>query len=91
MDDLDTMLVRLAEGPMPANLDGLEARVLARIAAQPRAGVGVGLGSMTIAVALVMGIAGAELPVRHTSAAAPLSQFGSVPALAPSTLLVGEP
>jgi len=89
MDDLDAMLVRLAEGPVPSNLDGLEARVLARIAARPA--VGVGLGSMTIAVALVMGIVGAELPVRHASAAAPLSQFGSVPALAPSTLLVGEP
>ena len=52
MDDLDTMLMRLAQAPMPASLDGIEAKVLARIAARPTARVGFGIGAATIAGAL---------------------------------------
>lgn len=91
MNDLDAMLGRLAEGPLPANLDGFEARVFARIAAQPAVRVGAGFGGMTIAAALVMGVVGAGLPAKRASAVAPLSPLGPVPALAPSTLLIGEP
>jgi hypothetical protein len=35
MNDLDAMLTRLAEAPAPAGLDGMEARVLARITVRP--------------------------------------------------------
>jgi hypothetical protein len=62
MDDLDAVLMRLAQAPVPASLDRIEARVLARIAARPAVRVGMGVGAMTIAAALVMGMVGAGLP-----------------------------
>jgi len=91
MNDLDAMLSKLAMAPVPASLDGMEARVLARIAAQPMARSGMGVGAMTIAVALVMGVLGAGVPVKDASAMSPLFPLGPVSPLAPSTLLVGEP
>ena len=91
MDDLDTMLMRLAQAPMPASLDGIEAKVLARIAARPTARVGFGIGAVTIAAALIMGIFGAGIPAKQAGASSPLSPLGPVSPLAPSTLLVGEP
>ncbi|MBI0476949.1 hypothetical protein D9601_16470 [Sphingomonas sp. MA1305] len=91
MDDLDAVLTRLARAPVPASLDGIEARVLARIAARPAARAGMGLGAMTIAVALGMGILGAGVPAKEASAASTLSPLGPVSPLAPSTLLVGAP
>lgn len=91
MDDLDAVLMRLAQAPVPASLDGIEARVLARIAARPAVRVGMGVGAMTIAAALVMGMVGAGVPVKEASAASSLSPLGSVSPLAPSTLLVGAP
>ncbi len=90
MDDLDEVLARLARAPVPASLYGLEARVLARIA-RPAAHAGMGIGAMTIAAALVMGIVGAGFPAREARAASALSPLGPVSPLAPSTLLVGAP
>lgn len=91
MDDLDAALMRLANAPVPTSLDGLESMVLGRIAAQPVARAGIGLGAMSIAVALVMGVLGAGLPAREASAISPLSPLGPVSPLAPSTLLAGAP
>lgn len=91
MNDLDAMLTRLAEAPAPASLDGMEARVLARIAARPVAHAGVGIGAATIAMALLIGIFGAGVPAREASAMSPLSPLGPVSALAPSSLLDGAP
>ena len=91
MNDLDEMLTKLAMAPVPADLDGIEARVLARIAARPRARIGMGVGAMTIGIALVMGIVGAGVPIRQASALSPLSPLGPVSPLSPSTLLVGAP
>lgn len=90
MDDLDAMLMRLAQAPVPASLDGIEARVLSRIAARPAVRVGMGFGAMTIAAALVMGMVGAGVPAKPASAAS-LSPLGPVSPLAPSTLLLGAP
>ena len=90
MDDLDAVLTRLAHAPVPASLDGIEARVLARIAVRPAVLVGMGVGAMTIAVALVMGVVGAGVPAKEASAAS-LSPLGPVSPLAPSTLLLGAP
>ena len=90
MDNLDAVLMRLAQSPVPASLDGIEARVLARIAARPAVRVGMGVGTMTIAVALIMGMVGAGVPANQASATS-LSPFGPVSPLAPSTLLLGAP
>ncbi|QYE33333.1 hypothetical protein KZX46_00570 (plasmid) [Polymorphobacter sp. PAMC 29334] len=91
MDDLDKVLKRLANEPMPASLDGVEARVLARIAARPAVRAGMGVGAMTIAAALVMGIFGAGFPAREARAVSVLSPLGPVSPLAPSNLLIGAP
>ena len=89
-DDLDAMLMRLAQAPLPASLDGIEARVLARITARPAVRAGMGVGAVTIAAALVMGMVGAGVPAKEARAAS-LSPLGPVSPLAPSTLLVGAP
>ncbi|UAJ12425.1 hypothetical protein [Polymorphobacter megasporae] len=91
MDDLDEVLARLAHAPVPASLDGLESRVLARINARPAVRAGMGVGAMTIAAALVMGIFGAGFPTREARAVSALSPLGSVSSLAPSNLLIGAP
>jgi hypothetical protein len=91
MDDLDEVLMRLAHAPVPASLDGLEARVLARIAARPAARAGMGVGAMTIAAALVVGIFGSYFPAREAGAVSALSPLGPGSPLAPSNLLVGAP
>jgi hypothetical protein len=91
MDDLDEVLLRLAREPVPASLNGIEARVLARIAARPAVRAGMGVGAMTIAAALVMGIFGAGFPAREAHTVSALSPLGPVSPLAPSTLLIGAP
>ncbi|WP_298092199.1 hypothetical protein [uncultured Sphingomonas sp.] len=68
MDDLDRALARLADAPAPAALDGMEARVLARIGTRPVVRqAGLGLGVVTVA-ALAMGMIGAELPASASPA-----------------------
>lgn len=90
MDDIDSALARLAGAPVPAALDGLEARVLARIGTRPMAReAGIGIGVVTIA-ALAIGVAGAGVPAT-ASAVSPLAPLGGSSALAPSTLLAGTP
>lgn len=91
MDDLDAVLMRLAHAPVPTSLDGIEARVLARIGARPAVRAGMGVGAVTIAAALVMGVLGAGFPAKEAGAVSPLSPLGPVSPLAPSTLLVGAP
>ena len=59
------------------SLDGIEDRVLARIAVRPAARAGMGIGAMAITAALVMGIFGAGVPAKEASAAS-LSPLGPV-------------
>ena len=90
MDDLDRALARLANAPAPAALDGIEARVLARIGTQPVVRqAGLGLGAVTLA-ALAMGVIGAELPAT-ASPTVSLAPLGGTSPLAPSSLLIGDP
>ena len=89
MDELDRALARLAGAPAPAELEGIETQVLARIGSRPvMRQAGIGLGVVT-AAALAIGIVGAELPAaaRPTVSLAPL---GGASPLAPSSLLLGE-
>ena len=78
--DLDAVLMRLAQAPVPASLDGMEDRVLARVAARPAARAGLGVGAMTIAAALVMGIFGAG------NAGAAVTKFVAPAIIAATTL-----
>lgn len=89
MHELDRALARLAGAPVPAELDGIEARVLARIGARPTVrGAGIGLGVVTI-TALAMGMASAGVPAAAREPS--LAPLGAASPLAPSTLLMGEP
>lgn len=91
MDELDALLARLACAPQPASLDEIDAKVFARIAIRPVVQFGLGISAMTVAVALAIGIVGAGIPARGAGAVTPLSPLGPELALAPSTLLGGEP
>lgn len=89
MNELDRALARLAGAPVPAALDDVEIRVLARIGSRPVVQqAGIGLGVVT-AAALAIGVMGAELPAagRPTVSLAPL---GGASPLAPSSLLLAE-
>ena len=87
MDNLDKALTRLARAPVPAALDGLEARVLARIATPPTSRAGLGMGAIMVG-ALAIGVIGAGFPA-SPGASASISPFGANSPFAPSTLLVG--
>lgn len=91
MDDIDGLLARLAQAPLPAALDGLELRVLDRLTASPASRIGAGIGAFAIVGALAMGMAGAGLPTASAAARSPLLPFGTSSPLAPSTLLAGTP
>lgn len=91
MDDIDSLLARLAHAPTPVTLDGLEARVLDRLSASPTSRMGVGIGVFAILGALAIGMAGAGLPAASAVVRSPLLPFGTNSPLAPSTLLAGTP
>ncbi len=91
MDNLDAVLTTLARAPVPASLDGIEARVLARIAARPTIRVGMGSGVIAVAAALLIGVFGAGVRDGDARAASSLSPLSPASMLAPSTLLVGAP
>ncbi|WP_309612355.1 hypothetical protein [Sphingomonas sp.] len=89
MNELDTILMRLAQAPLPAGFAAIEEVVLARVAAGAAYRTRRGVGIATIAVALVMGIAGAVMPSREV-AATPLTPFGPISPLSPAALLGGN-
>lgn len=90
MEDLDRALARLAGASVPAALEDIDARVLARIGARPAVRqAGLGIGMVTVA-ALAIGMIGAELPATASSAVS-LAPLGGASPLPPSTLLIGEP
>ena len=91
MDDLDALLARLAHAPLPPALDNLEARVLARIAAQPAVRSEFGFGAVAIGAAMTMGVAGAGVPAAPVFAVSTLAPLGPNSPLAPSVLLMGAP
>ncbi|ARS28383.1 MAG: hypothetical protein KKD64_03735 [Alphaproteobacteria bacterium] len=87
MSDIDTMLARLRDAPVPARLAAIDIAImedLARLQSAPRLS-GTVFG-MAAAVALVIGIAtsAVSLNPRETD---PVSPFDARLALAPSTLL----
>ncbi len=83
MTDLD-LLRDIAPHP---GLDGIEQRVLARVAARQREAAGSRTTLGLAAVAMLMGVAGSWFPAAPAQAAA---TFGTPGALAPSTLLLGD-
>lgn len=87
MSDLDEMLARLRDAPLPPRLAGIDAFVLeevARLQATPP--LRAGTFGVAAAIALVFGIAGSAVSAAP-SAASVMSPFDARLALAPSTLL----
>jgi hypothetical protein len=89
MSNLDESLARLASAPTPPELDGLPHRVLAQLNIHRPHRAGYGMGVIMLA-ALGMGVIGARIPSQADPGIA-VSPLESANALAPSTLLVGEP
>jgi hypothetical protein len=89
-DMLDTNLARLTAQPVPVGLDGLEDRVLARIAAAPPAGSGRSIRLLGGALALLLGVASGGMLAPDATAAHAAAPIGLDGALAPSTLLLGR-
>ena len=88
-DDLDLLLARLANVPMPAGLADISDSVFARIksdALAARAGTRIGMAA--IISALLLGVT-AAMTFSSAAPAAPLSPIGISAGLAPSTLLDG--
>lgn len=91
MDDLDKTLARLADAPVPAGLDDIEQRVMARLATgagTSNPGAGIGIGAVMIA-ALAIGVLGADLPATGGSIDS-LAPLGGGSPLTPSALLIGD-
>lgn len=89
MQDLDKMLARLAAEPDPAGLQGIEAAVLARLGAAPRAAAGLGVGAAIVLASLGLGVVSAGSAAMNTQARAQVVPLGLSTSLAPSALLVG--
>ncbi|WP_371422563.1 hypothetical protein [Tardiphaga sp.] len=90
MDDLDTLLGRLRNIPLPAALADIDTAVFAALEARrisPLRGRTIALAA---ALALAIGIAGSLIPSSDPVRTLP-SPFGASPMLAPSTLLGSEP
>ncbi|MBA3877929.1 MAG: hypothetical protein C0498_13590 [Anaerolinea sp.] len=82
MDDLDMALARLAHAPIPASLDGLEDRVLARIGAigSTRGPSLMLAGGGAAIFALILGVTmGADLPRREVARQDVAGLFGEPP------------
>ena len=91
MADIDRLLARLAQAPVPAAFSDLEARVLDRLSRPSASRTGVGIGALAIVGALAMGLAGAGVPAASAAAGSALLPLGPTSYLAPSTLLAGTP
>lgn len=91
MDDVDNLLSRLAQAPLPMSLDGIEASVFDKIASATAARARQRVGAMAISGALAIGMIGAFVPAQGSGAGSQMTSLGANSPLAPSTLLNGEP
>lgn len=90
MSDLDAMLARLRDAPIPPGLATIDAAVMkevARLQAMPL--LSTKTFGVVAAMAMAFGIAASAVP-SGSAAASPISPFDARLALAPSTLLGGQ-
>ena len=87
MSNLDEMLARIGNEPLPSRLAMMDEAVFAGLAQYDRSNAAKSFGIAAV-VALAVGVVGAGLPGTPT---APLdTPFGVPPALAPSSLLLAS-
>jgi hypothetical protein len=89
MNDLDTVLKKLAQAPLPAGLAAIDERVFARVAASATYRYRRAFGLATISAALFIGVTGAVMPSRD-AAATSLAPLGPMSPLSPAALLGGD-
>lgn len=85
MNEIDGLLMRLRDAPVPSNLLKIDGAILAMVAHRKRDNVQRPAAAAAV-MALIVGVAGSALPLTLVKAA-PLLPFGAPAMLAPSTLL----
>lgn len=92
MHDMDRVLKKLADAPLPVGLDHLEADVMRRLAAsRVENAVAPSWGLAAISIALIVGIGiGASAPVASNGSVDSLAHTMSGANLAPSSLLAAS-
>lgn len=88
MPEIDNLLASLAREPVSPALDGMDARVLARIGERPSPG-GAGFGMAAVIAAVLIGIVGGGVPAVTAQARPSLAPLGPSAALTPAALLTG--
>lgn len=90
--NLDEMLTRLGEAPLPARLSMVDEAVFAALAIRqpPPAGGSLRAFGLAAVIALAFGIVSTGFPGTAASAAPSVTPFGAPPALAPSSLLASQ-
>ena len=86
MNDLDKVLVRLGQVPLPVGLARIDEGVFARAAAAGAYRARRGLGIASISAALLIGIASAAMPPREAA----VTSLSLISPLSPAALLGGE-
>ena len=89
MNNVDEMLARLANAPLPSRLATMDQAVFAGLAQYDRSGASRSLGIAGM-VALAVGVASTGLPASPAVAAPSVTPFGVPSALAPSSLLLAS-
>jgi hypothetical protein len=91
MSNVDEMLLKVRNAPVPAALAGLEVPVMEAIAAgsQPAGGLALSSTALAAVAALAVGVLGA-VPGDNAEAAPASFALGEVSSLAPSSLLAGN-
>ena len=88
INDIDLLLMRLAQAPLPASLASIDQGVLSRVTADAAYRAHRKLGIATISAALVLGMAGAAMQSRD-AAATSFAALSSISPLSPAALLGG--
>ena len=89
MSNLDEMLARIGNEPLPSRLAMMDEAVFAGLAQYNRPSAAKSFGIAAV-VALAVGVVGAGLPGTPAVAAPSDMPFGVPPALAPSSLLLAS-
>lgn len=87
MNDLDTILMRLARTPVPEDLAAIDQRVFQGVATRRERRVRQKIGAMSISAALLIGVVSAAVPYGETATSSSLPPLGTISPLSPASLL----
>lgn len=87
MNDLDTILMRLARTPVPDALAAIDRRVFRGVAARREQRVRRKIGLMSISAALLIGVVSTAMPYGEAPTSSSLAPLGTISPLSPASLL----